>query len=375
MNIDRLRFNFSKFHPIERQSANWIIGSRIKRKLYFASLFQSLLAVLDVLFLALIASFVASLSGGGVLPSAGKTLLASFSSQDIFALIFVVVLIKNMASILTQRYVAYLLANREAAVSAGMLQAYLLRQMDNSEDAHSSELIGIFTVFLTNIFSNLFKPIVTLVAETATVISVLFGLLYISPIVAVCTVFYFLIIALLYVGLLGKYQRKIGAIAASTSKTSLRTFTEIVRSQKEIRFSHTEDDYLANVYERKKKLTRMQASQSLNQAMPRYFLEICLISGLSGLIFLWPHDRSSTLFSVLGLLVAAGYRILPSINNQLIIINGFRQTLAPLRIIFEAGSSFGATERSIELRLPTREGPRIKFNGDLEFRDVCFSKL
>jgi len=109
------------------------------------------------------------------------------------------------------------------------------------------------------------------------------------------------------------------------------------------------------------------------QIIPRYFLEICLITGLACLVFLWPSDKQTYLFSILGVLVGAGYRVLPSVNNILIILSAFRQTFSPLKLIRSAVESYNFGFTEIGIHFPSRKGNKLKFSGSLKFEDVNFA--
>ena len=99
--------------------------------------------------------------------------------------------------------------------------------------------------------------------------------------------------------------------------------------------------------------------------MPRYILELCLVLGLTGLvIFLQTFSHEGDLLSVLAVVVAAGFRLLPSLNNILIAIGNFRFSIAPLKRIEELRSQLNLGTTPLSLHFPSRKGVARNFEGD-----------
>jgi len=354
------------------KTASWILGARLIRQLKFIAAIQGIFAFLDVAFLALIAAFISSISGKELPILLKRSFLLNYSSQFLFFLIVIVVIAKNLGGVLLQRITSRVLSSREAEVSTFLLQSYLVNYNYKLAREHSSEMSGIFTVTLTNIFTNLFKPCMTAISECATVLAVSIGLIIMSPFVALASIGYFTLLGTIYSKILSARQKKSGQIALAASRSSMRLFSEIVRSKKEIRTSNLEDLYLKEVYQKKKTLTNMQGIQAFYQQLPRYFLEVGLIVGLSVLIFCWPNHHTKEIFPVLGLLVAAGYRILPSVNMILIVVAAIKQTWAPLNRLFEVANEYHIFNRPISVEFPTRHEAPVHFGGSLIFDRVNF---
>jgi len=356
-------------------TAFWVLGKKHSKGLLLASTAQVLISSLDIVFLALISPFVASFSEKT--PSSnGFTVLGLFtiSATRIFTLIVMTVIAKNIAGLLLQKFTLKAFANREAEVGTALVQASLFESGDLKKSTHSSELLQTFTLVIANLFTNLFKALIGFMGDLFTLFAVISGLLYLNFQVALITILYFALCGYLMIRYVGRRQQQIGKDSLVAVQASIRSFTEMLLMGRELRLSHRDKEALSTMNRLRLRITRLQASTTLVTALPRYLLELILICGIGLLIpFLQHFQQSRPILPTIALLVAAGYRILPSLNSVTLGIGNFRGSIPLLHRIDSLGRRFDIRESALKFDQTSEAREQRPFAGDLFLENVSYS--
>jgi ABC-type multidrug transport system fused ATPase/permease subunit len=353
-------------------TARWILGKRHTTILIVASFCQIIVALLDILLLALVGPLIVSFSGQETVDN-GFSILGRFtiSSDKVLSLIVLIVLIKSLVGLLIQRLVLNSLAVREAEVGTALVQASLFDQ--NNQHSHSSDFLQTFTSIISSVFGKLFKPMITFIGELATLCAVIIGLLIINTEVAALAICYFSFFGYIIIWYLGRKQQVLGENSLKTGREVLRSFMEVRLMSRELRFAHKDQDALLALNQSRIKHTHFMSTSVFLYALPRYIFEIIFLSGVGLLVlFLEIFQKDPSVLPILALLVAAGYRILPSLNYITIAIGNFRSSIAPVRQINSLGKQFNI--RSMELKFKkikiTLDNKR--FSGDLYLENISY---
>jgi len=355
------------------QIAKWILGEKLSRKLFIAGGLQVVISGLDVLFLGLISPLVLSL--GTQKDSSALEVLGLFkvSTPMIFGLILFTVISKNFGAFFLQAKILRDLSRREAEVGTALVKASLFEKTDVVKSSHSSELLQTFVSVISSLFSNIFRPTMAFIGDISTMIAVLLGLLIINPQVAVITITYFSICGWVIMRYVGNRQEVLGSKTLSEGKKALRTFTEIRLMNKELRLAHREDYFLDNMNAERRTLTLLQARSNLINVMPRYVLELILIVGIGGLIpFLLHVQKHVSILPTLALLIAAGYRVLPSLNLVIITLGNFKNGLPLLKRIYDLSVRFEIEDSPLEFKKDFLLDHLSEYRGDLVFEGINF---
>jgi len=367
------RINLDSFLSLI-STAKWILGKRHSTILVLASISQIIVALLDVLFLALIGPLVIYFSDNSATDDKFSILgRFTIASEKIFILIVLIVLVKNIAGLVIQRLLLSSFAIREAEVSTALVQAALFNQNDNRQTLHSSSLLQTFTATITLVFGNLFKPLIVFIGELATLSAVIIGLLIINTKIAIAAICYFVIFGYLIIWYLGKKQQTIGKNSFEQGRELLRSFTEIRLMNRELRFAHKDLDALLVLNQSKINHAKLISESVFLTAIPRYLFEIIFLFGIGFMILLSQYSpKSQPVLSTLSLLVAAGYRILPSLNYITIAIGNFRNSISPLQSLDSLGRQFNTRLTDLKFSKFSNNRERQRFGGDLHLENVSY---
>ena len=353
-------------------TAKWILGKRQGTILIIASVSQIIVALLDILFLALIGPLIVSFSTQ-VAANNGFSILGRFniSSDNILITIVLIVLVKSAAGLLIQRLILSSLAAREAEVGTALVQASLFDR--SNQYSHSAELLQTFTSTISLVFGNLFKPMIGFIGELATLCAVIVGLLVINTEVAVAAICYFSLFGYFVIWLLGRIQQILSEKSLKTGRELLRSFAEIRLMSRELRFAHKDQDALLALNQSRIKHTHFMSTSVFLNVIPRYIFEIIFLSGVGLLvIFLEYFQRNLSVLPIIALLVAAGYRILPSLNYITIAIGNFRSSIAPLRQINSLGNQFDIRSLDLKFKKIKSITENKRFSGDLHLDNISY---
>jgi len=356
-------------------TAKWILGKRHQMILIISSLGQIMLSLLDILFLALIGPFIIKFSGqttsGSELSILGGFII---SSDNVLLLMVLMILIKGIGGLLLQRLVTQSFANREAEVSTVFVQASLFDRSNIEHTSHSSDLLQTFTFTISSVFGSLFSPMIAFIGELATLCAVIIGLLVINTEVAVLAICYFSIFGYFVIRHLGMKQQMIGSKSLVTGKKLLRSVTEGRLMARELRFAHKDQDFLKALNLSKLKQAKLLSASVFFSAMPRYIFEIIFTLGIGfTVLFLGYFQKNHPVLPTLALIVAAGYRILPSLNYITIYSGNFRKSIASLRDLGALGQQFNLRFTELKFNVAGSGQQNTRFNGDLHLEHVYYA--
>lgn len=353
-------------------TAKWILGRRQSTILIFASVIQIIVALLDIIFLALIGPLIISFSEKDAADNIFSILgRFTISSDKILSSIVLLVLVKSIVGLLIQRLVLNSLAIREAEVGTALVQASLFDR--SNQLSHSAELLQTFTSIISLVFGSLFKPMIAFIGELATLCAVIIGLLVINTEVAFLAICYFSIFGYLIIWYLGRVQQVLGEKSLKSGRELLRSFLEIRLMSRELRFAHKDQDALLALNQSRIKHGHFLSKSVFLYAIPRYIFEIIFLSGVGLLvIFLEYFQKNLSVFPILALLVAAGYRILPSLNYITIAIGNFRSSIAPVRQINSLGNQLNFRSTDLKFKKNISMSKNKRFSGDLHLENISY---
>lgn len=353
-------------------TARWILGKRDSAILILASFCQIFVALLDILLLALVGPLVIFFQAQEAADNR-FTILNRFtiSSDNILISIVLVVLVKSLAGLLIQRLVLNSLATREAEVGTALVQASLFDR--SNQHSHSAELLQTFGSVISSVFGNLFKPMIAFIGELATLCAVIIGLLVINTEVAVVAICYFSFFGFFIIWYLGRIQQVLGENSLRIGKKVLRSFIEIRLMSRELRFAHKDLDALLTLNQLRIKQAFFSSTSVFLRLTPRYIFELIFLTGMGLLVlFLEYFQKNLSVLPTFALLVAAGYRIIPSLNYITIAIGNFRSSIAPLRHINSLGNRFNIRSTELKFEKIKSMSENQRFRGDLHLENIYY---
>ena len=359
----------------QTQLLKWLLGQRCTKILAIGSIFQVGVSSIEILFLILITKLVSALQSGST-----DVIISQFHYEMQFSIgvlllaICSIVVIKNVLNLTWQKFITKNFAVREATVTTLFIQAALYEDLGEAKRNHSADLLQLTTTIMSSIFVQFFRSLISFISEFVTLVAVSVGIFIIDPKVGFLTVLFCLINGLALTKIIGDFQQKAGHESVKANNTFLRKFSTLQRLRKEIWLDRSEDTELVNLLAEKEIASRASATSSWLNSVPRYFLEIMFIVGLTGITqILAIFNTDENYLAIYALLIAAGYRILPSLNIIVSSFGGIRSARSALIRVDELSHRFKLRNVAMGSLNRTRESAPIDFRGELVIDNLNFS--
>jgi ATP-binding cassette, subfamily B, bacterial PglK len=353
----------------------WLTSGDCRSAMIFGGLAQAALSLLDVAFLVFFTRSMALLqvkkSFAFAVPVFGST---EISFKVMFFLLFFIIFFKNVASSLVQRGMIYALAKQEAKVATYFAGASLYEKSDQAKFEGTVDLSQFSIQIVNQIFTQLLRSLISLVTEAITLVFIFSSILILNPVVAIFCTFFFGIVFMATVKIVGYRQRRNGMTVYASNRDVLRKLNDYQLLREEILLSHSEQHFLGAILESKKRATNASASSAWLSTFPRYMSETLFIFVILVLTEVFSRNGdSSVLVGIYALLVGVGYRALPSFNTILVASGTFRSITPTLSRVSDLAERFNIRNRPIPSKILWRDSGFVEFNGDLILRDVSFS--
>ena len=278
--------------------------------------------------------------------------------------------VKDVAAIMFRIWQLRFMADQEVATSTRILRGYLVgpyawHLKNNTGDKIWTIESAVGIGFITGIGSAL-----ALVTETFAITMVFVGLLIAAPFASLLALVYFGAAALVLQRVIrpriNEASKRSQAAGLATSTTSLQALGAF----KEIKLRGADAQFVTSYREARHVGAHARATAGLLHELPKYLLEIAFVLGIALLAFAVTTTSDAQQGIVtLGLFVAAGSRILPSIVRFLGSLSGVRFSRGPLEHLIRETRMQAAAEREQEAAVRTTDVPR----GDIEVRGVTFA--
>lgn len=210
------------------------------------------------------------------------------------------------------------------------------------------------------------------VAEVAVTVAVFAALLIVNPLLAIGALVYLAAAALLYLRLVRRPVERRGVRIQVEGARMNNSLIELVGGIKELTIRDTASVYLDRYVGAADGFLRAYRLIAVANLAMRYLLEILMIGGAALVILLATLSGSTTVLVSIGVLLAGGLRLVPSLNMLLVNVNNVRSQEWAVTIIESELARFGADDaarRPVE-SAATREV--LKPSGSFAFKDVAF---
>jgi ABC-type multidrug transport system fused ATPase/permease subunit len=219
-----------------------------------------------------------------------------------------------------------------ARLSSQILETYVLQPYQYHLANNSSILIR-NTQDVSRIVASGIEPFLTIMAEGLIAIVLLLFMLSVEPLGTLCTLALMLLSAFLIQLLFNRRLKIWGSSRQAQKARILKIIQQALGSVKDVRILGREKWFIEAHREMQFADADLVRRINLAQALPRLFLEVTAISGLSVLIFVMflAGSEVGEIAPTVGIFAATAFRVLPSINK---IVNA-KQLLKVDRTTFE----------------------------------------
>jgi len=259
----------------------------------------------------------------------------------------------------------------QVELTTQLLRGYIRSPFVFHLKRNRSELLRNINNSVPIVFKTVFLSFIEICIEVLTALAIFVTLLAVNPDITIAIGVLVSGLFLLFTLVLPKIMRHFGIQANIFSEAIVRTVLQALGAVKEIRVLGRERELerefesIASKYGRVKTVT-----QTLHE-MPRHLTEVVLISALVGAVFMISDsgEPASDLIATLGMIGAAAFRMVPSVNRTISAVNNINYGRAAVENIFEHFMEF----RGEDIRIHGDGSPPLPFNAAITLSNVGFA--
>jgi ABC-type multidrug transport system fused ATPase/permease subunit len=260
------------------------------------------------------------------------------------------------------------LQNLNAYISNNLYSSYLKQNYNFHVNRNSSELIKNIQVEV-ELLGSYINSIITIFIEIGFIVSIILTLLYIAFIGAISVGFFYGILSIFFFQFTKNKIKAWGEIREQVDARISKITFEGLGGIKDLLILGKTSFYSSIFSEINHQKSRITSNQETLTQTSRFYLEFISVAGLiSFIIILITLGKATTeLVGILGVFVAASFRLLPSLNRVLNSIQTIKYSKPSLDIIYNEISSVGLINNTLDKQF------EFKFENSIEFINVDFS--
>ena len=356
---------------------NFLITKRQRKGLAFLVILLFIGMILEVFGLGIIVPMInilldSEITSEYALVTKIKGFFPNLSHQDfvfsVLALIFLLYLIKA----LYQGYLTYrqntFLNNVVASISNNLFQRFLNQPYSFHLKRNSSDLIKILQVEVNYFFTYL-SSLISFVLEVGFISSILLTLIFIEPTGAISVGIFYGLLSLIFFQFTKRKLTKWGELRQNLDSQVSKISFEGLGGIKDLIILGKRSVYTEYFSNRNFLKFNLNAKMGTLSQVPRFFLELISILGLISFIsvMLIQGKEATSLITILGVFVAAVFRLIPSINKIISVSQLLKYHKPSVEIIFNELNSTELFEKT------SLDNSEFIFKNQIEFKDVRFA--
>jgi ABC-type multidrug transport system fused ATPase/permease subunit len=273
------------------------------------------------------------------------------------ATVFAIFLTKALLAVAFLRWNLGFVLMAEARVGARLFSRYLRAPYEFHLVRSVAELQRTLSESVRLVYQEAMGAVLPALADLLLMVVIGLALLVIAPAEAVIGGIYFAIVAFAYQRLIHGPSQQAGAAIHERAAPLLSLSLQALTSVKEIQLTDSASEFAARLLSVREKLANRQRAISLAEQLPRYYLEVALLAGMAILAAVALIRRGEAEgIAVLGLFLAAGFRLIPSLNRVLVAANKVRAAEASLdQILSDLRATTTSPAPAAPLTGPVRE--------------------
>jgi ABC-type multidrug transport system fused ATPase/permease subunit len=355
---------------------NFLITKRQRKGLVILTLLLFVGMVLEVFGLGILVPAISILLDPEMMEktpliSSIRNYFIEFSNQNFIFLflgsIVVVYFVKALFIIFLAHKQNRFLTNITAYISNNLFSSYLSQPYNFHLNRNASELIK--NLHLEIYYFYLFLlSLITILIEGGFVFSVLATLIYIEPFGAICIGIFYGLLSLFFLQFTKRKLKAWGNLRQDLDAQVSKIALEGLGGIKDLLILGG-TTFFIDEYSKKNYLkARINANQGTVSQIPRFYLELISIVGLVSfiIIFLIQGKDTRSLITVLGVFVAATFRMIPSLNRIIAANQSLKYYLPSIDVVYKEINSYNQVktdENSLE---------NFKFLNEIQFKKVDF---
>lgn len=259
------------------------------------------------------------------------------------------------------------LTNYTAYITNALFSSYLSQTYSFHLQRNTSELIKNIQTEISG-FSAFLLALITIFIEGGFVLSILCTLIYIEPFGAISIGVFYGLLSLMFLKFTKKKLNQWGKLREITDAKVSKTALEGIGGIKDLLILGKTRFFINRFGEQNYFKARLNANHNTISQIPRFYLELISIIGLVSFIILqlFLGKDSTSLITILGLFVAATFRMIPSLNRIISAIQSMKFFKNSVDIIF---NEIKLNSHPLEF-IDSQQN--FKFQKNIQFVDVSF---
>jgi ABC-type multidrug transport system fused ATPase/permease subunit len=356
---------------------NFLITKRQRKGLFILTLLLFIGMILEVFGLGILIPALSIILEPEMLEktpliSSIRNYFSEFSDQSFIFLflgaIVVVYLIKSLFIVFLTHKQNRFLTNITAYISNNLFSSYLSQPYNFHLNRNASQLIKNIQVEINYLYTFLLS-LITILIEGGFVFSVLATLIYIEPFGAICIGIFYGLLSLLFLQFTKRKLKTWGNLRQELDGQVSKIALEGLGGIKDLLILG-KTTFFIDEYSKKNYLkARLNANQGTVSQIPRFYLELISIVGLVSfiIILLLQGKDTTSLITVLGVFVAATFRMIPSLNRIIAATQSMKYYLPSVDVIYKEINSYS------QIKIHENSLENFKFQNEIEFKKVNFS--
>ena len=257
------------------------------------------------------------------------------------------------------------LYNITAYLSNNLFTNYMTQQYSFHLNNNISELSKNLQLEISY-FNTYILHLITIFIEAGFILAILSTLIYIEPFGALSIGFFYSSLSIIFLKLTKKKLKEWGGLREELDKSISKIVIESLGGIKDILILGKETFYSDQFSSKTYLKSRISSNQGTISQIPRFYLELISIIGLVSFIILmvFNGETSTKLVTVLGVFVAATFRMIPSLNRILAAVQSLKFYQPSINIIYNENKKIKNAK--------TQNRAKYKFKSKIKFEKVDF---
>ncbi|MDQ1505529.1 MAG: ATP-binding cassette, subfamily bacterial PglK [Actinomycetota bacterium] len=318
-----------------------LLSPQLRRRVVLTSAAGAVMAVLEAASFALLFLLIRVLSDTTApLPSVAHWIGAGDSRNAFLARcgagVLALFLVKSAGSLLVLRIQSSVQASVDAYLANSLFRKYVTTPYLNFIQMSSSEMVINIQFRGPDVAANGIAALIGLSSEAATLTGVGVTLAVMQPALAVGVMLFMAVVALGLLKGLTPAIRRAGGDENRETPQAQRILQESIVGIKAIKANELGEKTIESFMGQRAVLTDIRRRRVFLTRLPQFYLENALFIGLGVLAVVVFQSGSTQVIPIFGVLVAAAFRILPSVSRILQAIGGVRASQPALESLEQA---------------------------------------
>jgi ABC-type multidrug transport system fused ATPase/permease subunit len=221
---------------------------------------------------------------------------------------------KTIFSVVFTRKIMFFLSRRAAVISGSLISKILNQNLLQVQKRSNQETLYFVTTGVSTITLGIVGTTVSLISDVSLLLVLSIGLFLVDPVIAIFTMFTFLIIGIILYRLLHTRAQRLGATSSELSISSNEKIFEVLSAYRESVVRNRRNFYSKEIGKQRLALSNTIAELTFMPNISKYVIEVTVVLGMLGIgatqFLLQDVGRA---VGVLSVFLAASTRIAPAV--------------------------------------------------------------